>query len=79
MTGRELIMYILKNNLENEEIIKDGRLLGFVTIEEAAEELEVGVATIRAWIKMGDLRAIEVDGKTYLFHNKDLTKRRGKK
>lgn len=74
MTGRELIIYILRNRLENEKILNNGRLLGLVTIEEAAEEFEVGVATIRAWIQMGQLSAINMDGKTYLFMNKDFLK-----
>ena len=74
MTGRELIIYILRNNLEDEEILNNGRLLGLVTVEEAAEEFEVGVATIKAWIQLGKLTAIDMDGKTYLFMNKDFIK-----
>ena len=38
MTGRDLIIYILENNLENEPVYKDGRLLGFLTVTEAAVE-----------------------------------------
>lgn len=72
MTGRELIIYILRNGLENEKILNNGRLLGLVTIEEAAEEFEVGVATIKAWIQMKQLSAINMDGKTYLFMNKNF-------
>ena len=49
MTGRDLILYILENNLENEEVYKDGRLLGYMTIEEAAVKFNVGIETIKIW------------------------------
>lgn len=29
MTGKELILYILENNLEDSEIFKDGKFLDF--------------------------------------------------
>ena len=31
MTGRELIVYILENGLENEPIFKNGKPIGFIT------------------------------------------------
>ena len=53
MTGKELIIYILSNNLENEMIFKDGKFLDFMTKEEASAKFEVGVATIEAWCALG--------------------------
>ena len=53
MTGKDLIIYILQNNLENEEVIKNGIFVWFMTEEEAAIEFNVGVATIRAWYEVG--------------------------
>ena len=51
MKGKDLILYILLNNLENEEIIdENGVLIGFMTIEDAAIKYEVGISTVRAWI-----------------------------
>ena len=47
MTGKELMIYILQNNLEDEQVIDDGKLLGFLTAEEAAAKMHVGPATIR--------------------------------
>jgi hypothetical protein len=44
MTGRDLIVYILQNNLENEPVFKDGKFIGFMTEGEAAEKFDVGVA-----------------------------------
>jgi hypothetical protein len=53
MTGKELIMYILANNLENEPVFKDGKLIGFETEGKFAEAMNVGVATVRAWVDTG--------------------------
>ena len=53
MTGKDLIVYILKNNLENEPVFKDGRLLGFLTVEQASIRLGVGIETIKTMIKLG--------------------------
>ena len=36
MTGKELILYILQNNLENEVVIKDGIFIWLMNEEEAA-------------------------------------------
>ena len=36
MTGRDLIMYILSNGLENEPIYENGKILGFMNEMEAA-------------------------------------------
>ena len=63
MTGRDLIIYILQNNLEDEEIIQDGNLLGFHPIEEYASNMYVGVETIKALIKLGKIKSVEIGGK----------------
>lgn len=60
MTGRDLIIYILANNLENELIFKDGKFIGFMTASEAAEKLNVGVASIYALINLEMLDCIVV-------------------
>lgn len=49
MTGKELILYILQNNLENTVVLENGIFTGFMTEQEAAVKFCVGVATIRAW------------------------------
>lgn len=48
MTGKELILYILENDLENEDVIKDGVFIWLMDEKEAAVKFDVGVATIRA-------------------------------
>lgn len=51
VTGRELILYILQNNLENEIIVEDKLFIALLNEKEAAVRFNVGVATIKAWRK----------------------------
>ena len=62
MTGKEMIMYILENNLENEDIFKNGTFLGAMSIEESAIRLHVGTAVIKAWVNLGFLDGITING-----------------
>lgn len=49
MTGKELILYILQNNLENTIVLDGCFFVGFMTEEETAVKFNVGTETIRAW------------------------------
>ena len=60
MTGRDLILYILENNLEDELIFDKGKLIGFMDITTAAEKFEVGLSTVKAWMDMGKLPFIRI-------------------
>ena len=60
MTGRELILYILQNNLEDEVVIANDMFIGYMTIEEAAVKFKVGTATVRAWMNAGMLPGIRI-------------------
>lgn len=53
MTGRELIIYILQNNLEDEIVLGDGFIAGFMTESEFAEKCSVGIETVRLWNQLG--------------------------
>lgn len=66
MNGRELILYILANGLENEPVFKDGRLLGFMTLGEAAIKFNVGTVTVRVWINEGMLDGIKIGDEIYI-------------
>lgn len=66
MTGRELTIYILEHNLEDEPVFKDGVFVGFLTVDEAALKMGVGPATVNSWTKLGMLDNIWVDGGTYI-------------
>ena len=50
MTGRELIMYILQNGLEDKPIFENNKLIAHLTVEEFAIRHGVGRATVYAWI-----------------------------
>ena len=60
MTGRDLILYILQNGLEDEPVFKDGKLVGFMRPEEAAVKFDVGESTVRAWMDAGYLPYIRI-------------------
>lgn len=62
MTGRELIIYILENGLEDEPVFKNGTFIGFLTTKDAAVQLEVGPSTINALVQRHMLEAVHIDG-----------------
>ena len=62
MTGRDLIVYILENGLENEPVIKDGTFIGFLPAREAAVKLGTGAATVHAMIQLNQLEAAWING-----------------
>lgn len=66
MTGRDLILYILSNGLEEEPVFKDGKFIGFVTMSEAAERNNVGVATVATWIQRGTMNGVVVKEGIYI-------------
>lgn len=65
-TGRDLIIYILQNNLEDAPVFSGDGLLGFMTITEAAVKFHVGTATIQSWIMEGYLERVVVGGRIYI-------------
>jgi hypothetical protein len=66
MTGRDLIIYILANGLEDEPVFKDGKFLGLITETEAAVKLGMGVGTIRAWITLGRIKSVRINDIYYV-------------
>ena len=67
MTGEELIIYILENNLENEYVFDGTNLLGFMTEIEAAKKFDVGVATINTWHRLNILKGVRIGGEIFFF------------
>lgn len=65
MTGKEVIMYILQNDLVNKEVFEDGIFVGFMSEEEAAVKYEVGPATIRSLYTIGCLESFKIGDKIY--------------
>lgn len=69
MTGRELIIYIMSNGLENEEVIKNGVLVGLIGEDKVAARFGVGVETVRTWVKLGKIKSVKADGHLYFLDN----------
>lgn len=66
MTGRDLILYILSNNLEDEQIFKDGKFIGFLTPSEVAVQMDVGIPTVWAWVMQGRIEGVHVNRSLYI-------------
>lgn len=66
MTGRDLIIYILKHNLE------DKRILDLLSIDEAALKYNVGTATIRLWYKLNIIPGIKLGDELYIINKGGL-------
>ena len=66
MTGRDLIIFILENNLENSEI----NPFEYIPIEEFATMYGVGIETVKAWIRLGEIYSVEIGGKCYVYYSK---------
>lgn len=72
MTGKDLIIYILMNNLEDEPVFNDGKFIGFVTAGEVAMKMNVGIATVHAWIQQKRLDSITIGNTVYIPANFEL-------
>ena len=66
MKGRDLIIYILDNHLEDEPIFQDGTFVGFISEGEAAVKFGVGVATIRVWVNNDMLPGVRIGEQIYI-------------
>ena len=69
MTGKELIIYILENNLENETIFSDCFINKLMTVDEAAVKFEVGNATNVTWYNLCMIPGITINGRIYILPN----------
>lgn len=69
MTGRELMLYILEHNLEDEVVIKDGVFIWLMTEEEAAVKFDTGIETVRAWYICGMLSGTKIGDRLYFLRN----------
>ena len=66
ITGRDLIIYILQNNFENEPVVNGWGFLGFWTVDKYAEYYGYGIETVKAKIEMGQIKDAVKIGETYL-------------
>ena len=66
MTGRELIIYIMMNGLEDEPVFKDGTFVGFLSAEQVAEQMDVGLATVYTWLYQKRLPGVIIGNVAYI-------------
>lgn len=66
MTGRDLILYILANHLEDEDIFAGGKFVGLLTIGEYAALTDVGPETVRIWAMTGMVESVQIYGTVYI-------------
>lgn len=70
MTGRDLILYILTNGLEDEPIFDSNTIfmenLGFMPMDEVAVRMNVGFSTVIAWMQKGVLNGYNINNALYV-------------
>ena len=69
MTGRDLIVYILQNNLEDKPIFIDEGFMNMLNEVQAAAKFNVGVETIRVWFSFGALDGVKIGDMIYISPN----------
>lgn len=67
MTGRDLIIFILENKLEDTDIPVPDILM---TAEQAAIKFNVGISTIKAWYEIGMLNGIKIGDSIFFLNYK---------
>ena len=74
MTGKDWIIFILNNNLLNEDIEDLKVNDSFLTLQQAAVKLGVGTNSLLDMIKLGLVDHVKFDGEIYLHKNVELSK-----
>lgn len=67
ITGRDLILYILKNKLEDKPINDVCCLKRFISAQAAAALYNVGEETVKTWFAMGKLSGIQIGNAIYIY------------
>lgn len=68
MTGKDLIIFILQNNLEN-VILEDISVLfpNFYPVEKAAVKLGTGIESVKVLYTIGKLKGLEFNGDIFIY------------
>lgn len=73
MTGRDLIIYILENGLEDKPIHDNNTIimenLGFIPIDKVAVMMNVGFSTVIAWMQKGVIEGYTINNALYVDAN----------
>lgn len=62
LKGRDLVSYIYEHGLMDENVVKNGVVMGFITEEDAGVKFGVGSQTVRVWVNQGKMEGINVNG-----------------
>lgn len=74
MTGKDLILFIINNNLMNTEFGIDESVDGmFMNAEKTAIKLGVSTSSLLDMARLGIIDSVDVDGKKYFCKNIDLS------
>lgn len=77
MTGRDMIIYIMQNHLEDDPLFKDGKLLCFTSASEFAKRKDVGVETVRLWVTLGYLDGMFIHDELFIPFNAEIKEPKG--
>lgn len=69
MTGKELIYYILENDLLNENVVQGGVPIFLMSLDESAAKFDVGPMTIRVWAAEGRIDRAIIGDRLYIYRN----------
>lgn len=71
MTGKDLIIYILENDLEDKSIIdENGIPIWLMTVDEAALKMNVGTATILTEAIREEIPSVKIGDTMYIQRTK---------
>lgn len=68
MKGRDLIIYILENHLEDVDVLSDLKNLGLYSVEEVAALNNVGKATVETWCNLGRFKYVTIGSRVYVLY-----------
>lgn len=71
MTGKDLIIYILSNNLEDEPVFIDKGFMNLISETKAANKFGVGLTTIKIWYELGMIEGVRVGDEIYILPNSE--------
>lgn len=67
MTGKDLIIYILENDLEDKSIIdENGIPIWLMTVYDAAVKMNVGISTILTKVIVGEIPSVTIGDTIYI-------------
>ena len=73
MTGKDLIIYILQNNLVDKDISEISSYFKTISVEEAAIRYDVGTATIKSAFDMGLIDGFQINGQLYILDDDHIS------